>query len=228
MYAATSGVVAASQIRYFTNMLFPATVLLEHLSMAIAAISGVLAAAGRQIDFFGVMVLAGVTAFGGGALRDLLLGALPPTWLRDSSVLHTVLLVAAVTFFVARWIRFPQRALLIADAGALALFTVIGTRKGLTYGLSPTGAILTGIMSGVAGGMMRDTLMREIPLVFRREIHLYATAAFLGSTFYALVPRGELLSEPFVYIVSLVVVLSLRLAAIKWRLALPNFIMRSN
>lgn len=203
-------------------------VLLEHLSVATAAVSGVLAAAGRRIDFFGVMVLAGVTAFGGGTLRDLLLGALPPPWLREPSLLHTVLAAAVTTFFAARWLRFPQRVLLVADAGALALFTIIGTQKGLTHGLPPTAAILTGVVTGVAGGMLRDALMREIPLVFRREIHLYATAGFLGAALYALTPRGGWLTEPVIHAASLAVILGLRLAAIKWRLALPDFVARGS
>ncbi len=203
-------------------------VLLEHLSVATAAVSGVLAAAGRRIDFFGVIVLAGVTAFGGGTLRDLLLGALPPPWLRNPSLLHTVLVAAVVTFFAARWLRFPHRVLLVADAGALALFTIIGTQKGLAYGLPPTAAILTGVVTGVAGGMLRDALMREVPLVFRREIHLYATAGFLGAAFYALVPRAGWLNEAMVHAIALAIILGLRLAAIRWRLALPDFIARGH
>lgn len=205
-----------------------AAVILEHLSVATAAVSGVLAAAGRRIDFFGVLVLAGVTAFGGGTLRDLLLGALPPPWLRHPPLIHTVLLSAVATFFAARWLRFPQRVLLIADAGALSLFTVIGTKKGLAYGLPPTAAILTGVVTGVAGGMLRDALMREVPLVFRREIHLYATAGFLGAALYALTPRSGWLNETVIHTASLAVILGLRLAAIKWRLALPDFVARGS
>lgn len=205
-----------------------ASVVLEHLSVATAAVSGVLAAAGRRIDFFGVIVLAGVTAFGGGTLRDLLLGALPPPWLRQASLIHTVLLCAVATFFAARWLRFPHRVLLIADAGALSLFTVIGTKKGLAYGLPPTAAILTGVVTGVAGGMLRDALIREVPLVFRREIHLYATAGFLGAALYALTPRTGWLNETVIHAASLAVILGLRLAAIKWRLALPDFVARGS
>lgn len=202
------------------------TVVLEHVAVATAAVSGVLAAAGRRIDFFGVIVLAGVTAFGGGTLRDVLLGALPPPWLRDPSLLHTVLVAAVSTFFAARWLRFPQRVLLIADAGALALFTVIGTQKGLIHGLPPTAAIVTGVVTGVAGGMLRDALMREVPLVFRREIHLYATAGFLGAALYALAPRQGWHSEPVIHTAALTLILGLRLAAIKWRLGLPVFVVR--
>jgi uncharacterized membrane protein YeiH len=203
-------------------------VLLEHVSVATAAVSGVLAAADRRIDFFGVIVLAGVTAFGGGTLRDLMLGALPPPWLRDASLLHTVLMAAVATFFAARWLRFPQRVLLLADAGALALFTVIGTQKGMAHGLPPTAAIITGVVTGVAGGMLRDALLREVPLVFRREIHLYATAAFLGAALYALAPRGGWHGEPVIHAATLTVILGLRLAAIKWRLALPIFVARGS
>ena len=199
---------------------------LEHHSVGTAAISGVLAASGRQIDFFGVIVLAAVTTFGGGTLRDLLLGALPPPWLRDPSLLHTVLIAAVGTFFAARWLRFPQRVLLVADAGALALFTIIGTRKGMDHGLPPTAAIVTGVVTGVAGGMLRDTLLREVPLVFRREINLYATAAFLGAALYALVPRREWHNEPTVYAAAITLILGLRLASMKWRLTLPDFVSR--
>src|SRR6478735_5555572 len=104
---------------------------LEHFGIAVSAITGVLAARGKRIDLFGVLVLALVTAFGGGTVRDLLVGDLPVVWIREPSLLLNASLLAIVTFFVRRVRELPRGFLLVADAFALALFTIMGTRKGV-------------------------------------------------------------------------------------------------
>src|SRR5919202_1350674 len=104
---------------------------LEHFGVSVSAISGVLAARGKRIDLFGVLVLALVTAFGGGTVRDVLVGDLPPVWLRVPDYLLNAALTAVAAFFVVRLLELPRGVLLIADACALALFTIIGTRKGV-------------------------------------------------------------------------------------------------
>lgn len=193
---------------------------LEHFGIAVAAITGVLAARGKRIDLFGVLVLALVTAYGGGTVRDVLVGDLPPVWLRSPAYLLNATLTALVTFFVVRLRSLPERVLLIADAFALALFTMIGVRKGITLDFTPSVAILLGIITGVAGGILRDVLLGEVPLVFRREIHLYATAALGGAALYVGL-HAVGIAEEIATTTGVVLTLALRLAGIRWKLSLP-------
>jgi len=199
--------------------LLPQSVL-EHFGIAVAAISGVLAARGKRIDLFGVLVLALVTAYGGGTVRDVLMGDLPPVWLRSSAYLLNATATALVTFFAVRLRPLPERVLLVADAFALALFTLIGVRKGIMLNFAPAVAILLGIITGVAGGILRDVLLGEVPLVFRREIHLYATAALGGAALYVgLHAVGA--AEQMATTAGVILTLALRLAGIRWKISLP-------
>ncbi len=188
--------------------------------MSIAAITGVLAARGKQVDLFGVIVLALVTAFGGGTIRDVALGDLPVFWATDSWYFLNAAITAVVLFFAIRYHEPPATVLLVADAFVLALFTVLGTRKGIVFGTSPAIAVAMGVITGVAGGILRDLLIGEIPLVFRPHIYLYATAAFMGATVYVLVGHWSA-DQQLTMIVGAVSVLLLRLAGIRWRIALP-------
>jgi uncharacterized membrane protein YeiH len=201
--------------------------LLEHFGVSVAAITGVLAARGKQVDLFGVIVLALVTAFGGGTLRDLLVGDRPLFWIRDPNFLLNASAVALVVFFVARFRELPQQVLLVADAFALALFTMIGAKKALAFDLAPSIAVAMGVITGVVGGIMRDVLTGEIPLVFRREIYLYATAALCGAGVFVGLARWSS-SEQVNMIVAAGTTLALRLAAIRWKLGLPVFEHRSD
>lgn len=194
---------------------------LEHLAVGFGAISGVLAARGRQIDLFGVLVLAFVTAAGGGTLRDLVLDR-PVFWLEDSSFVMTAFLCGLTTFAVARVRSLPQRWLLIADAFSLAFVTMLGTAKSLNLQVHPINAVLLGVVTGVAGGIIRDVLCSEVPLVFRREIYLYATAAAVGAVALCVL-RWSAWWVGMDMVLGAAVVLCLRLAAIRWRLALPLF-----
>jgi len=196
--------------------------LFEHLGVAVAAITGVLAARGKRVDLFGVLVLALVTAFGGGTVRDLALGERPVFWVRDAGFVITGAATAVVTFFIARARVVPGTALLLADACALSFFTILGAEKALAFQVAPHIAVAMGVITGVAGGMCRDVLTGEIPLVFRREIHLYATASAIGAGCFVGMqawqpPRTTGL------IAGVLITLALRLAGIRWRLGLPVF-----
>src|ERR1051325_2093247 len=138
----------------------------EHLAVCVCAITGVLAAKNKSVDLFGVVVLAVVTALGGGTLRDLILGT-RPFWLVDSSFVVTATLTAGVLFVVSRFWDMPPSLLLVPDAFGLALFTVIGTQRALSLSATTTVAVMLGVITGVAGGMIRDLLTGEIPLVLR-------------------------------------------------------------
>src|SRR5688572_9232631 len=127
---------------------------LEHLGVAVAAITGVLAARGKRVDLFGVLVLALVTAVGGGTIRDLALGIRPVFWVSEPSFIITATATAFATFIVGRQRELRENVLLIADACALAFFTMIGTQKALACSAAPHVAVAMGVITGVAGGML--------------------------------------------------------------------------
>jgi uncharacterized membrane protein YeiH len=198
----------------------PLQAVLEHIAIAVSAMTGVLAARGKRVDLFGVLVLALVTAYGGGTVRDLLAGDLPPVWVRSPEYLMNASFVALISFFAIRLRPLPERVLMIADACALALFTLIGVRKGILLAFAPAVAIMMGVITGVAGGIVRDVLLGEVPMVFRREIHLYATAALAGAALYVGLHMLDI-REVLATTAGMVLVLALRMAGIRWKISLP-------
>lgn len=187
------------------------------------AITGALAAGKKRMDIFGVAVLGLVTALGGGTLRDMILDVGPVFWVHQPIYLAVAVGAAIATFLIVRFFTIPSDLLNIADAVGLAVFTVIGTDKALLLGLSPVIAVLMGVMTGVAGGMLRDILAGEIPLILRTEI--YATASLSGGIVFTLITLDTQAREAAVAL-SIVVTLGLRLSALKWKLSLPVFITR--
>jgi uncharacterized membrane protein YeiH len=188
--------------------------------VAVFAISGSLAAGKKRMDVFGVIVLGLVTAIGGGSLRDTLLDAGPVFWVDDPAYLLVAIVSSMLTFIVVRVISVPWRGLLISDAFGLAVFMAIGTAKAIDITGSPSVAIVMGVMTGVAGGMIRDVLSAEVPLILRKEI--YATAALCGSFTYVILNHLEL-SDITCLAVSAAATLLIRLAAITWGFSLPVF-----
>lgn len=195
----------------------------QHFGIAVGAVTGVLAAGGKRVDLFGVLVLAIVTSLGGGTLRDVLLDIRPVVWIRDPSLLYTAITAAVVTFALARVWNFAGTALVVADAVALALYTVAGVEiASQQQGPGPV-AITMGVITGVAGGMIRDVLIGDVPLVFRRDIYLYATAALLGSALYStlrLIRPEDATANGWI---CAGMILTLRLGAIVWKWSLPDF-----
>jgi uncharacterized membrane protein YeiH len=196
--------------------------LLEHFAVAVCAITGVLAARGKRLDLFGVVVLALVTAVGGGTLRDVLLDIVPVFWVADPNYILTAISAALFTFLVARVRELPGQVLLVADAFGLALFTIIGAEKSLAVAAPNPVAVVLGVLTGVAGGMLRDVLTGEIPLVFRKEIYLYATASLAGAVLFVVLEHLAP-AQPHNRLLAMGLILGLRLAAIRWKLALPLF-----
>lgn len=143
-------------------------------------IEGALAAIGNNLDLLGLMVLAFSTALAGGIIRDVFIGAVPPSSLRDWRYSAMAFTGAAIIFFLHRYIQeIPGIVLIVLDAAALALFAVAGTEKALLYKMHPFIAVLPGTITGVGGGTVRDILLARIPLVLRADV--YATAAMAGS-----------------------------------------------
>jgi len=141
---------------------------------------------------------------------------------RDGNYILTAVAAALVTFVVARFHEFSVRALLLADAVSLAFFTMIGVKKALIFAAPAPVAVTMGIITGVAGGILRDILTGEIPYVFRKEIYFYATASLCGAVVFVLI-HNSLASPQVSVLIGAAVTLSLRLAAIRWKLALPLF-----
>jgi uncharacterized membrane protein YeiH len=203
------------------RLLMQLSSLIDHFGIAVGALSGVLAARGRQIDIFGVLVLAMVTAFGGGSLRDIIAGDTPVNWLRSPPFLYTACGTALLAFYACRSWEPPANLLQIADAFALAFFTIAGTQKGLLLGFAMAPAIALGVISGVAGGIFRDVLTGRVPMVFQPAIYLYATAAFVGALVFCLLL--PVLGSTTSLWLGVATTLLMRLSAIRYRLALPVF-----
>ncbi len=158
---------------------------MDYIGVAVFAISGVLAAGRKHLDWFGVLVIATVTAIGGGTLRDLLINRHPVFWMADTGYLWTILAATLTALLIVKFREIPLRALLVADALGLALFTISGARIAESAGYGGIIAVILGAMTGVAGGVFRDMLLAEIPLLLR-DGEIYATAAIVGIIVYLL------------------------------------------
>jgi uncharacterized membrane protein YeiH len=198
---------------------------LDLCGIAVFAVSGSLAAGRKRMDIFGVVVLGLVTALGGGTLRDTLLDTGPVFWVTDPSYLLIGVVASVLTFVVVRRLSVPWRSLLLSDALGLAVVTVLGTAKALDATDSGSVAVVMGIMTGVVGGMIRDILSAEVPLILRKEV--YATACLCGSLIYVAMSRLALPGTACL-IVPVLTTLSIRLAAIHWGLSLPRFVSKDD
>lgn len=193
----------------------------DFFGVAIFAISGALTAGHKKLDVFGVLVVALITCLGGGTLRDLILDAHPVVWIENTVFLFVGIMAAFFTFVVVRFYRMPMRMLEICDAIGLAFFTMAGIHKTQILGHSPEIALLMGLMTGVAGGVLRDVVCNEIPLIFHREIYALA-AIFGGGLFLTLQHFGvdSVVSKTL----GALTILGLRLAGIFAGLSLPAFL----
>lgn len=183
------------------------------------AISGALTAGRKGFDIFGVLVIAIVTAIGGGTIRDLLLDR-PVFWMLDTAYLWVTTATALLTLVYVRFQRPPMRLLLIADALGLALFTISGTQIAESAGASPGVAILMGGITGAAGGVLRDVLSAEVPMLLR-DGELYATAALAGAVIYLLLVRLLGMDRESASILGMIAVALVRFAALRWSIRLP-------
>jgi len=194
---------------------------IELFGVVVFAMAGAIEAARCRFDLFGVLVLAFVTALGGGTLRDLLLDVSPLAWIGDLTLAYVALIAGVATFVLVKFIRVPFRALLYADAIGLAAFTVSGTQAAIELAMPGLIAVMMGMASGIVGGIVRDILANEIPLIFRRDV--YATAALAGALWVYY-------SQLFAFHAGLSILIGfslicvIRFAAIHWHLSLPAFL----
>ncbi|QRM87742.1 trimeric intracellular cation channel family protein [Lacinutrix sp. WUR7] len=183
------------------------------------AISGVLIAMNKRMDPFGILIIAFVTAVGGGTLRDILIGQTPVAWMTNMTFTYVILVTTFLTILFRSKINYLRTSLFLFDTIGIGLYTVVGIEKGLSAGLHPIICIALGTISACFGGVIRDILCNEIPVIFRKEI--YATACILGGLTYFLIRKFPIEND-FVFVIAGVVVMIVRLIAVKFKISLPN------
>ena len=198
----------------------------DYVGIAVFAITGVLAAAGRGIDFFGVIVLGMVTALGGGTIRDVTLGAYPLVWVENPLYLEIAVGTSIFAFFWSRYLHSPRRMILVLDAAGLALFAIIGLQKALALDAAPIVAVTMAVVTGVAGGMIRDLLTDQIPLVLRPDSQFYATCAIFGAAVYLALEWYVGYANRWVALAAMGAAFSLRIISVWRQVTLPHFTQR--
>ena len=192
---------------------------LDLIGTAAFAASGAWAGIRRKMDLLGVLVLGLVTATGGGTLRDILLGDLPPFSLKDETYLYLSIAVSLAVFFFHNRLHRLQHPLLYFDAIGLGTFVVIGTSKALAFNTGFIGAVMMGVMTATAGGVVRDVLSNQVPLILRKEV--YASACLAGAALLYLLHHLPLPHSLSALLAALTVI-SVRLLAIRHNWALPK------
>jgi len=196
----------------------PVQLTLDLVGVFVFALSGGLAAVRARLDLFGVVVIAAVTALGGGVLRDTLLGANPPYTFRHWPYLLVPVAAAAVTFLWHPTVAQLRKPVLVLDAAGLGLFTVTATQTALDASLGWAAACVVGVMTGIGGGVIRDVLLRQIPVVLQREI--YAVAALVGALLVCLGHELDLLRAPWL-VATAVIVFGVRVVALRRQWSAP-------
>ena len=183
------------------------------------AISGALVALDKKFDIFGVIIIAFVTAVGGGMLRDVLINAHPINWIGDLNYLYIIFSAVLFTFLFKSKIAHLSKTMFLFDTIGISVFILLGLQKGLSYDLHPIIAIIMGMISAVFGGVLRDVLTAKIPLIFKKEV--YASACLAGGINYLILHYFKV-DENINFIISAIVIASIRAVAVKFHLELPK------
>jgi uncharacterized membrane protein YeiH len=184
------------------------------------AVSGAFFAMEKKLDPFGVLILSFVTAIGGGTLRDIMIGNLPVGWLRDETATIVIFIGAMGSMFFSQWLKKLNITLFLFDALGLGLFTIIGIQKGMELNFSLGVCVALGTVTASFGGVIRDVLLNNVPLVFRKEI--YAMASIIGGLIYYLLTKTAL-NDDAAKIICILLIFFIRLLAVKYKLSLPVF-----
>ncbi|MGS2763940.1 trimeric intracellular cation channel family protein [Sinomicrobium sp. M5D2P9] len=192
---------------------------IDLLGVVSFAISGVLAALQKKLDIFGVFIIAFVTAVGGGTIRDILIGTEPVTWLQNNIYMYTIIVTVIFALLFKEKLKYLRTSLFLFDTIGIGLYTLVGVEKGITAELSAVMCIALGTINACFGGVVRDILCNDIPVIFHKEI--YATACVVGAGAYFLL-RLLPVSDDVVFVVSVLIVIAIRLLAVKFQLALPG------
>ena len=183
------------------------------------AISGVLVALNKKMDPFGVLIIAFVTAVGGGTLRDVMIGIEPVSWITNMTYVYVIIGATVFAIVLRKKINYLRTSLFLFDTIGIGLYTVVGIETGLKADLHPVICIALGTMTACFGGVIRDILCNEIPVIFRKEI--YATACIVGGFTYFLL-RRFMEDTNLIFVIAIIVVIVIRLVAVKFKISLPS------
>lgn len=195
--------------------------LIELMAIGVFAASGCLAAGRKQLDLIGVLVVAVVTATGGGTLRDLLLNRHPISWIADPNILYVIVASVPMTMLYVRYWKPPAPVLSIADAIGLSVYAIVGAKYAEAAGKAGIVCVIMGTMTGSAGGVIRDTICNDVPVLFRSG-YLYASAAIIGCTVY-LILQGMGLNQDIAAYISMATIGMVRVCSIIYKWNLPVF-----
>ena len=194
--------------------------ILDLLGTIAFAISGALSAMNRRLDLFGIFIIGFVTAIGGGTIRDILIGSTPVTWMENTIYIYLIGLVTILAIIFREKLDHLKKSLFLFDTIGLGIFTITGVEIGIQNNLSPIISITLGAMTGTFGGVIRDILCNEIPVIFRKEI--YATACIVGGlAFIILFEYG--VPQNVIYVLTSLTVILIRIMAVKYQISLPSF-----
>tara|TARA_R110002124_G_scaffold277321_6_gene448606 strand:+ start:14083 stop:14694 length:612 start_codon:yes stop_codon:yes gene_type:complete len=191
---------------------------LELVGTYFFAISGALAIQNKDQDLFGVGFMGFITAIGGGSLRDILIGAYPLVWIENVTFLYAIFAGLITTFVFFSHMAKLRKTLFLFDTLGIAFFTILGVEKCLNLGFRPEVAAIMGMFSAVMGGVIRDTLTNEIPILFRKEV--YASACLAGAVLYLTLDSFGVVRNTNL-LVSIMLIIIIRLVAVKFKLNLP-------
>ena len=193
--------------------------LIDMFGTAAFSISGVFAAMERRLDIFGILVIAFVTAIGGGTIRDVMIGDFPVTWMRSANYSIVIFISAGIAILFNKLDKDYGRILLLFDSIGLGFFTIVGIRKGIQFDFSIGLCIAVGTITACFGGLVRDIILNQIPHILHKEI--YATACIFGGTIYFILLRTNL-NQTALDLICVSMVVIIRLLAVKYKWSLPS------
>ena len=194
---------------------------LDILGTIAFAISGTLVAMHKRLDLFGVFIIAFVTAVGGGTLRDILIDRALVSWMKDLNYVYAIIGATIFTILIRKKIDYLRTSLFLFDTIGLGIFTIVGTEIGIQQQLHPVIAIILGTLTATFGGVLRDILCNEIPVIFKKEI--YAMACIAGAITFIILSNLEINTNTN-YIITTLIVIVIRLVAVKFKLSLPTLV----
>lgn len=192
---------------------------LDIIGTGFFAISGALSAMNKRLDLFGVFIIAGATAIGGGTIRDLLIGDQPVAWMTSLIYPLTIFVGYVIALVFRKRLSYWRKTFFIFDTVGLAIFTIIGVEKGLSFGIEPLLCVMLGMMTGTFGGVTRDILINDVPLIFHKEI--YALASVVGGLLFIILSNLEV-EHTIIYILTVLIIITIRIIVVRYNISLPT------